>query len=112
MLFTVMKWRGEIICSVCQWLPQQRGLSRTLPPPLQAFAAIFQYTEKYIIGIITGSEITGMKCLEVKFEIFMKSVLVNNYTSDFLKLFLWSACSDLLNTLLSLVEVLNHSRQF
>lgn len=58
----------------------------------QAFAAIFQHTEKYIVGIITGSEITGMTCLEVKFEL----IIVNSYSSDFLNLFMWSTCFDLL----------------
>lgn len=47
------------------------------------FAAIFQHTEKYIIGIITGSVITGMKCLEVKYQLFIQSILVNK--SDFSK---------------------------
>jgi len=65
------------------------------------FAAIFQHTEKYNIGVITGSVITGMKCLEVKYKCF--------YTVNYQRLFIWSTYSDFV--LPALVEVLDHRRQ-
>lgn len=49
------------------------------------------YFSAHIIDIITGSEITGIKCLEVKYQLYTIS-------RNSQRLFIWSISSDLLCT--------------